>query len=585
MADQILADMKLITERILNKEASLSDVCGSVKKWGSIIPHECIQYITEWIDKLGTRSFWVAATEPMDYLSLKHSRRFFPHQDQGATPSDRKEWGDLTKKVLKEEYPDADTTKSEKHSNFSTITDVTNYGVMTPWDGSDAVDEKELAMVIDALSAARQTDLLVRLIYRITCGYNTCHLPYQMPLIAELLDRYLSISRHRDLLLVGLWYGSRIIAHEEELMREHYAPWNESHRAVMRLSKLQTVWMQHMPLNVENNPLVTVSGSVVPVQKRLLFHLRGPRRLVDLKELERRIAVVTGGSLVGMEKYDNVVLCGSTITECAADLQITRFSTGTQKDWALKSKLYYMGGDIDIAVKTSSYKEFMNRAEEIIKLISKNLGSPATYTLKTSASGVRFQVRHTKLDRHFEIFRTPLEFIRLVGGFHVPCVKAYWDFSRRDLIMTRSFVTAMVTGVLESFDWFSTLKNPIDVILKYAQRGYSTALNDKEFACVEAYLAKKNGAWSYPQYASRKGMAGSFTNSHPFFRIESVPKGVRHGMQVMILDTEDDKNGELGIDPVPTTEPATALRVLNEIVIKKKIGTGNCEYLVMPPLL
>lgn len=576
MADT-LARMRDVSQALKSGEMTIPKLCGTITelKVGTLIPRDWIQFLDGWISRLDSQAFWTEMSVVPDYRSLKYSRRFFPTGTQGVTEEQRKDWKELTQKVLKGEYPDMDDKKirhSNHKKNGKDMGDITNFGVAPPREAGKPVDldMKELQLVTDALIETEQADMLAKLVYLISINYDTCHMPYENKLVIKLVDKLLNSPKWRSIILTGLWYGSVIMAHEEELAREGYVNIDESHRFVFTLNKLRDVtWLRELNVELEHNPLISVLR-VSPIASAMVFHLNGKRAMATTEEIEQRINTLTCGALRGIERFENVALVGSTLTECVGELPLG--------DWKARSDLYYAGGDIDIAVSESKSKTFVDQVGEMMDIMSKNLGSRVIYKTVPGASGVRFHVSHPRLHRHFEIFRTNWSHLKLVAGFHVPCVKAYWNF--RDLVMTRSFLTSMLTGVCESFDWFSSNKIPLDIILKNAQRGYSVVLNGKELVCIGEYLGKQEGVWAYPQFATRRTMTGEFIADHPFFRVDVIPKGVRAGMPII----GGQKMSDAPINVRNTYTVPIELTFGGKPIIRTREGTGGHLHINPPPV-
>ena len=92
--------------------------------------------------------------------------------------------------------------------------------------------------------------------------------------------------------------------------------------------------------------------------------------------------------------------------------------------------------------------------------------------------------------RPFEIFWTPNS-RSMVGRFHLPCVRAYYDVSMpRTLVMHPSFIDAMKTGCNQDYKYFASSRAPMNIIHKYHRRGFGTLLNRVEMEQYQAYLTE-----------------------------------------------------------------------------------------------
>jgi len=101
---------------------------------------------------------------------------------------------------------------------------------------------------------------------------------------------------------------------------------------------------------------------------------------------------------------------------------------------------------------------------------------PSSYMV---TENLKFKYTISGIKRTFEIFqiRYP-NFFSTVHKFHLPCVRAYYDGS--NVQMLPSAISACMTLCNIEYKYFAGTKDPIEVINKYRQRGFSTILNDKE---------------------------------------------------------------------------------------------------------
>jgi hypothetical protein len=102
--------------------------------------------------------------------------------------------------------------------------------------------------------------------------------------------------------------------------------------------------------------------------------------------------------------------------------------------------------------------------------------TPSAYMV---TENLKFKYKITGIKRSFEIFQIKFpNFFSTVHKFHLPCVRSYYDGTT--VHMLPSAVSAcMLLSNLE-YKYFAGTKDPIEVINKYRQRGFTTILNDKE---------------------------------------------------------------------------------------------------------
>jgi hypothetical protein len=537
--------LQVITNLIRSKKIGVCELLTKFRelKIGSNIPRGWVVFLEQKIDALYKSEFWHGLSAAPEFRTLKYSRRFFPPSN-GSSEETKEEYKTITKEVKKKQYPDM--IVGDKPANYvkANITEISNYGSMLVREpgAPDNLDRAELAAMIDIFTEAELPDLLAKLAYYLSINYDTCHLIYTDSITIDLVTKLLN-GTYRDIILAGLRYANMLLAHEEEVIRDHFEAMPTSQRFLLTLDQIHRVtWLPLVAgLSLDIHPLITICGFGSSIYNRVVFHLDGKRSLPTTIEFARRINEITNNAFTGInEKWNYTIvegkrvrrnyvsLCGSAMTLAGGD--------NVLGDYKKRGSLYYGDSDYDIVIAEPLYKEFFRIVPLIAADIAHNLNETETDEWKlahiVSDSGIRFIFTHVRLSRHIEIFRTPRDPIKLVSMFHMPSVKALWTFE--DLIMCRSYIVAMLTGVCETFDWFSTNKIPMDITLKNAQRGYGTYHNDKEIETLEKYFQlPREHAWSYRMLAKRSLMTGQFSYKHQFFRIDQLPLGIRSGQPLI----------------------------------------------------
>ena len=99
----------------------------------------------------------------------------------------------------------------------------------------------------------------------------------------------------------------------------------------------------------------------------------------------------------------------------------------------------------------------------------------------------KFKIKCKVLSHNIEVFQCRADDImNLVGNFHLPCVRAYYD---GNVYMTPSFITAHMTYMNIDYRYFAGTSHPCDIINKYRLRGFGTWLNKSE---LKQYIQKYN---------------------------------------------------------------------------------------------
>ena len=105
-------------------------------------------------------------------------------------------------------------------------------------------------------------------------------------------------------------------------------------------------------------------------------------------------------------------------------------------------------------------------------------------------NSIRLKFHFNKIGRQIEFFKTnSKDFFSLAAHFHLPTVRAYYQGD--NVYMTPSCVTAMMTGINIEYKYFAGIRDPIDIINKYNQRGFGIVLNAIE---LEQYKKFNEGS-------------------------------------------------------------------------------------------
>ena len=140
---------------------------------------------------------------------------------------------------------------------------------------------------------------------------------------------------------------------------------------------------------------------------------------------------------------------------------------------------------------------------------------------------IKYRIKSSFLNHEFEIFkiRWPT-FFSTVSNFHLPCVRGYYDGNQ--VYLLPSCITAAMTLINLDYKYFAGSKDPIEIVNKYRQRGYSLPLNDSEKIRLTSYsskIDKWNILYDKPNLKNKIDVDNMFgyipTNSN-FFRPRSM---------------------------------------------------------------
>lgn len=172
---------------------------------------------------------------------------------------------------------------------------------------------------------------------------------------------------------------------------------------------------------------------------------------------------------------------------------------------ALRSSAY-VDADIDVPIFANSLEEFMGKLTQLQNHIIAHW--PEQREEKKGAGEQKEEKKrvvifeHYKGDRHrlqlpnkrwieaFYMNSTKETPFSLIFDFHVPPVRHFYDPSIDDVLMLPSCLWAGWTGLCLDIKYFGSSKDPMDIIIKYIQRGFTFILNTFE----EVALARYNSA-------------------------------------------------------------------------------------------
>lgn len=95
------------------------------------------------------------------------------------------------------------------------------------------------------------------------------------------------------------------------------------------------------------------------------------------------------------------------------------------------------------------------------------------------AESIRFKIYSPKINRQFEVFKIKNDnFFSVVSKFHMGFVRAYWNGSTVKCLP--SYVSSMMLQLSTDYNYFASIRDPIEIINKYRSRGFGIILNDNE---------------------------------------------------------------------------------------------------------
>lgn len=169
--------------------------------------------------------------------------------------------------------------------------------------------------------------------------------------------------------------------------------------------------------------------------------------------------------------------------------------------------------DMDIAVMNQSVEEFDTKVLSITGEIRKNITGRVYLKKIPTKFGYKWCLKGPGARRPIDFFPTRLTPHALTSRFHMNIVRFWWDGI--ELKGLSSGVAAALSGTNQWYRWFSNNKDPINIVLKYMQRGYTTLLNNKEFMILRKYIDETD---KY-RFIRDKLVTGKIGINHPIFTL------------------------------------------------------------------
>jgi hypothetical protein len=281
-------------------------------------------------------------------------------------------------------------------------------------------------------------------------------------------------------------------------------------------------------------------------------------------------------SLTDKDYINKVMTKHSTVKK----IELKSNTDEKSSDEPVKTK-YNQVSDIDISISAETYDIFKELATMLATQIQENckhIGDVWIRKIQTMGS-FKYEIYGPGLIRPIDLFRIPYGPDKMTKKFHVPIVRTWYDgrnskngesnnsIPDKDIIIDqywetkleddidndynlidkqsldsnidgyekgihtyRSCICASLSGVNDSYKWFSCNKVPVDVVLKYAQRGISTILNKKEIEALISFM-KISERWSVFINRPDFDVCGMMTLNHIFYHPDSIDAGIRFGLR------------------------------------------------------
>ena len=395
---------------------------------------------------------------------------------------------------------------------------------------------------------------------KLAYNYKTCHIIYE-PAFWDFISR---TKVHNQILRYILQYSNYILKHEEMIMMSDVHIKNRIVTTLDRACRLPNFYANSIELNPH---LVHITGRD-GLSRCVPFYLEGVRKLCTIEEFQERFEIATNGIFKGIDltKY-NACVSGSILVPCVHKSPLEKLFNSFKE----YLEYYYPGydsivpnaelqetfgynllADVDIAIRTDAGEDYETLANALIEQIKLNAANIKVNVVSNHRKMKKFQLAPDNpsticgLTRPMEIFHIfNSTAIKMVKRFHLPLVRMYYD--SKDVIMLRSCIASLLTGVCDSYKWFSSNKIAADVMLKYAQRGVSIILNENERTILQEYI-RSNGRWKTLPVDKWFGIC---TTQHIFFHPDRWQGGLRYGLKPLSCNVKFNPINSFGTNAKP----------------------------------
>lgn len=226
-----------------------------------------------------------------------------------------------------------------------------------------------------------------------------------------------------------------------------------------------------------------------------------------------------------------------------------------KQDMTMPTKKYNTLSDIDISITTDNYVTFEDLAMLLFKAVKSNCRDKGDVFITKihTATSFKFKIYGAGIIRPIDLFRISYGPHKMVKKFHCPIVRSWFDgcyppevkfteelkeywydkleqtvpvstTSTQGNKFIVSCLKAILSGVNDNYKWFFNSKPCVEVILKYAQRGFSTIINQKEKTALIEYM-KTSPRWK------NYDIIGIISHKHQFFSPCVNGDGIRYKLR------------------------------------------------------
>lgn len=251
--------------------------------------------------------------------------------------------------------------------------------------------------------------------------------------------------------------------------------------------------------------------------------------MVSPNQFRERFGIYTRNVFNNFDfKKCNMFIVGSSMT-ATVGLNPLEIKYKTYQDFI--NAVYYES-DIDIAYCGDSDEDFHINAMNVFNHIKITIPEA-----KLNVIDRKFEIKY-EIDMGFktiDLFKSNVGIGPLVTRFHLNCVRMYYDGV--DVFITSEGIGALMTGVNKDNRVFFNNTNPMNLVIKYARKGYTSVLNVRQRHNILKYVNNsewKNGFKSVLNAPTP--VNASATNAPPISFIKSEYR------KETIVDFDEDKD-------------------------------------------
>ena len=385
---------------------------------------------------------------------------------------------------------------------------------------------EELMYIANTLLRLKEYSLIVRLWAALATSFDFYHfaLDYRFFKLVDDIDIYAVKGKYIKPLIYLMYKEESNIRHRAEIGTRH----------VTSLKQLEAMDWLVCPFTLRNrSDLLPIPVSTFTLPHYTLHTL--PPRLASFNSYRTRLNTLMAGLLDVLEQdpvpdvyitgginclalihSDNEIIdwwnmetkSGKTLDNQAYHNPASRPKRGPEARavrnfaWSWKKlgdnltymkrleELAYKDADIDIAIFADDEKDFVMKAGKVqLRLIER--AKELKIDMKEGWQDVSEDKYRLKLPNghSIEVFRMtrPKTPLGMIFDFHVPAVRSYYDLVKKDVFILPSCLWAAWTGLCLDLKYFASVRDPLEIVYKYSNRGFYFLLNRFERDVLSIY--------------------------------------------------------------------------------------------------